>query len=286
MLLLEEYKELIERDSKEISFLWKIVQISGYFLSAISGYCSSIIFYIFWEDIFGGRCPLWAHVYALSTRTVINSNNDDEQNETNIELQNWLNNIAVRYDYEKNCEIYFYMSLFSCIFGIMWIAMFSVYGKGGYDIKVIHSSWRIVIPAFIFNFVFTTVTSFTTYDLQKGYEKFTFDMQKVFSELTKSNKLSKDMICNILQSYVEMYDVHGYNICNVFFIIQILGWTIAGSWIFNLMLLVIRILLITDFRILRVRVYEIPYNSIIPSLANDKNNIKTEPSESEKKKKD
>ncbi|KAF7381419.1 hypothetical protein HZH66_013813 [Vespula vulgaris] len=257
MLLLEEYKELIERDSKEISFLWKIVQISGYFLSAISGYCSSIIFYIFWEDIFGGRCPLWAHVYALSTRTVINSNNDDEQNETNIELQNWLNNIAVRYDYEKNCEIYFYMSLFSCIFGIMWIAMFSVY-----------------------------VTSFTTYDLQKGYEKFTFDMQKVFSELTKSNKLSKDMICNILQSYVEMYDVHGYNICNVFFIIQILGWTIAGSWIFNLMLLVIRILLITDFRILRVRVYEIPYNSIIPSLANDKNNIKTEPSESEKKKKD
>ncbi|KAF7382447.1 hypothetical protein HZH68_015366 [Vespula germanica] len=234
MLLLEEYKELIERDSKEISFLWKIVQIFGYFLSAISGYCSSIIFYIFWEDIFGGRCPLWAQVYALSTKTVIKSNNDDEQNETiiNINLQNWLNYIAVRYDYEKN---------------------------------------------FI---------SFTTYDLQKGYEKFTFDMQKVFSELTKSNKLSQDMICNILQSYVEMYDVHGYNICNVFFIIQILGWTIAGSWIFNLMLLVIRILLITDFRILRVRVYEIPYNSIIPSLANDKNNIKTEPSESEKKKKD
>lgn len=57
------------------------------------------------------------------------------------------------------------------------------------------------------------------------------------------------------------------------------------SWIFNLMLLTMRILSVTDFHILRVSVYEIPYSSIIPSSDNDKDNIKTEPSENEIKKK-
>ncbi|KAL2730978.1 uncharacterized protein V1478_005391 [Vespula squamosa] len=248
MILLEEYKELIERDSKEISVLWKIVQIFGYFLSAITGYCSSIIFYIFWEDIFGGRCPLWAHVYTLSTRTVIDSNNDNEQDETIIKAnyKNWLSYIAVS----------------------------------------IHSSWRIIIPAFLFDSLFTIFTLYGTYDLHTGYEKFKFDMQKAFSHLTKSNELSHDMICNILQNYVEMYDVCEYNICNVFTMLQILGWTLAGSWVFNLIILMLRILSFTDFRILKVSVYEIPHNFIIPSSDNDKDNIKTEPSENEKKKKD
>lgn len=59
----------------------------------------------------------------------------------------------------------------------------------------------------------------------------------------------------------------------------------AWSWIFNLMLLLMRILSVTDFHILRVSVYEIPYSSIVPSSDNDKDNIKTEPSENEIKKK-
>ncbi|XP_035737244.1 uncharacterized protein LOC118448286 [Vespa mandarinia] len=287
MQLVEEYKEFVERDSKEISILWKIIQIFCYFLSAISGYCSSIIFYIFWEDIFGGSCPLWAGVYAHSTATVINSNNDYESNETIVitNFKNWLSYIVVRYDSETNCEIYFFTSLLSCTFGIIWIAMFSVCGKGGYNNRIIHSPWRIIVPALLFNFAFSILTLYATYELQAGYAKFRFDIQKVFSELTKRNEITYEMICSILQSYVEMYGVHGYNICNVFFILQILAWTMAWSWIFNLMLLVIRILLVTDFHILKVSVYEIPYNSIIPSSENDKDNIKTEPSENEKKKK-
>lgn len=93
------------------------------------------------EDIFGGHCPLWAHTYILSTVIVINSNNDCIERETvvkNIEpdYKNWLNYIVVKYDYEKHCECCYIVSLFSCIFGIVWIALFTVHGKGGYSYKM------------------------------------------------------------------------------------------------------------------------------------------------------
>lgn len=92
------------------------------------------------ENIFGGHCPLWAHTYIISTVIVIHSNNDCVERETfvkNIEpdYKNWLNYIVVKHDYEKHCECCYIVSLFSCIFGIVWIALFSVYGKGGYSYK-------------------------------------------------------------------------------------------------------------------------------------------------------
>ncbi|KAI4484377.1 hypothetical protein M0802_013104 [Mischocyttarus mexicanus] len=292
MQLLEEYEELIERDLNQISILWKILQIFFYFLTTISGYCSAILFYIFWKDVFGGHCPLWAHTYIISTVIVINSNNDCVESETvvkNIEqdYKNWLNYIVVKYDYGKHCEWYFIVSLFSCIFGIVWIAFFSVYGKGGYSYKTIPSPWRIVPPALFFNLIFTIVTIYIAYDLEMGFKTFKFHMDKVFVELTGNSELLSDqMICNILQSYVELYNVHGYNACNLFFTLKILTWTMAFSWVAGLILLLIRILLVVDFRILKIRVYELPNNFIISSSDINKDNIKIESIKNEKKKKD
>lgn len=48
MKLLEEYQELVERDSVEISCLWKYLQMFLYLLCAISGYASSVLFYTLW----------------------------------------------------------------------------------------------------------------------------------------------------------------------------------------------------------------------------------------------
>ncbi|KAI4479665.1 hypothetical protein M0804_011062 [Polistes exclamans] len=238
MQLLEEYEELIERDSNQISILWKILQIFFYFLTTISGYCSAILFYIFWENIFGGHCPLWAHTYIISTVIVIHSNNDCVERETfvkNIEpdYKNWLNYVVIKHDYEKHFTIY------------------------------------------------------VAHDLEVGFKTFKFDMHKVFVELTKNSELLSDqMICNILQSYVEVYNVHGYNACNLFFTLKILTWTMAWSWVAGLILLLIRVLLVVDFRILKIRIYELPNNLVTLSSDTNKDNIKIESSENDKKKKD
>lgn len=92
-------------------------------------------------DIFGGHCPLWGHAYMMSKYIIINSDNSCGKKETvtkSIELDydNWLNYIIVRYDYEISCQVYYFVSLCSCIFGIIWIVLFSICGKGGYDTRM------------------------------------------------------------------------------------------------------------------------------------------------------
>ncbi|KAK2576447.1 hypothetical protein KPH14_005779 [Odynerus spinipes] len=274
MQLLEEYEELIERDSAQISVLWKITQIFLYFLSTISGYCCAIIFYILWVDIFGGHCPLWAHAYMIPKVKIIDPNNDDCENpetmtkDIEIDHENWLNYIIVRYDYESNCKVYYFVSLCSCIFGIVWIALFSVCGKGGYDTRIITAPWRIVMPALSFNLIFTIVSMYAAHDLQAGFTKFKFDIQKLFSEITEDNKpASSQMICDVLQQYVEMYNVNGHDTCSLFVVLEISTWLMAWSWTIGLIILMIRVLIVVDFRLLKIMIYEIPYNSVT-SLSN------------------
>ena len=46
--IIEQYEELIERDATKISSLSRQLQVFCYFLCAISGYVSSILFHVFW----------------------------------------------------------------------------------------------------------------------------------------------------------------------------------------------------------------------------------------------
>lgn len=60
----------------------------------------------------------------------------------------------------------------------------------------------------------------------------------------------------------------------------------AWSWVAGLILLLIRVLLVVDFRILKIRIYELPNNSVTLSSDINKDNIKIESSKNDKKKKD
>lgn len=60
----------------------------------------------------------------------------------------------------------------------------------------------------------------------------------------------------------------------------------AWSWVAGLILLLIRVLLVVDFRILKIRIYELPNNLVTLSSDTNKDNIKIESSENDKKKKD
>lgn len=42
---------------------------------------------------------------------------------------------VVSYDYKKYCEFYFATCLLSCVFGTVWLTLFFMCGKGGYDVR-------------------------------------------------------------------------------------------------------------------------------------------------------
>ncbi|XP_020283479.1 uncharacterized protein LOC109854619 [Pseudomyrmex gracilis] len=134
MQLAREYTELIERDSEEISFLWKGLQMLCYFASAVSGYSCAMLFYILWNGLFGGHCPLWAKLDYLSESIRVEDEHlHDYVAVVRLNATDWKRYVIVSYDYEGHCEFYHAVCFISCIFGIVWLTMFLMCGKGGYD---------------------------------------------------------------------------------------------------------------------------------------------------------
>lgn len=63
MKLLEQYEELVERSASEMSYAWKGSLVVTYFLSALSSYTCTILFYTFWV-----KMPL-TRFFVLDTYT-------------------------------------------------------------------------------------------------------------------------------------------------------------------------------------------------------------------------
>ena len=49
--ILEEYFELRARDSAKVSAVWKILLITTFCISAITGYLTAMLFVIFWVKV-------------------------------------------------------------------------------------------------------------------------------------------------------------------------------------------------------------------------------------------
>lgn len=133
MQILEEYKKVIDRDAGEISYLWKVVQILSYLSCTISGYICSVLFYIIWEHVFEGNCPLWAKSVSMLTTELEPNHDFNKECLINTNHANWWKHVVTDYDYENRCAIYLVTCFLSSIFGVMWLALFLICGKGGHD---------------------------------------------------------------------------------------------------------------------------------------------------------
>ncbi|XP_076638296.1 uncharacterized protein LOC143350229 [Colletes latitarsis] len=196
MQLLEEYHELIERDATDISYLWKLIQIFLYFVCAISGYVCSILFYLIWQQSFNGNCPLWAKSVSM---LIMDSILDDTVNKytTNSSYTDWWNYVITTYDYRYKCIMYFMTCFLSCIFGIVWLTLFFICGKGGYNMMILQAPWRIVPYAMFFNLIFAIITTYITIDLEEGYKKFSNDVKNVFFKMNSNYEIPKNIRCEI-----------------------------------------------------------------------------------------
>nr|XP_012139127.1 PREDICTED: uncharacterized protein LOC105662319 isoform X1 [Megachile rotundata] len=302
MQLVEEYQEIVERDAAEISCLWKYVQMFLYFLCIISGCICSILFYAIWEDSFGGDCLLWADFIVMPHL----DKSDIDIHEIKTNYNNWWRYVVLDTELIYECTIYLITCFSSCIFGIMWFTFFSICGKGGYDVAINERSWRIVAPAILFNFIFAIISIFANYNFQEGFKEFNTNIHNIFYKVYNSSDASKDVSdCEIIRTYVDIYHFYDYDVCDMLSWQQVISFKcfcfiftklilnfiinnfkmfsriMMWSWIGGLILLLLRIIIVTDFKILKVTIYELPLANILGST--DKNEITNSNTEENKK---
>ncbi|XP_076666340.1 uncharacterized protein LOC143367950 [Andrena cerasifolii] len=118
--------------------------------------------------------------------------------------------------------------------------------------------WRIVPPAIVSNFIFATLTTYTTLTVEVGYEGFRKGIKDVFLELRDTYKLPDTSECEIIQMYVKMYNFHDHNVCSLFSWLQAFSGIMMWSWISGLVIATLRVVVVNDFRIYKVTIYDIP----------------------------
>lgn len=83
------------------------------------------------QNIFGGNCPLWAELAQIQNSELDELVNFDE--EYQLPNKNWTEYIIIDYKYERECKLYLAACFLSCIFGAVWLMLYFMCGKGGYD---------------------------------------------------------------------------------------------------------------------------------------------------------
>ncbi|XP_012345782.1 uncharacterized protein LOC105736316 isoform X1 [Apis florea] len=220
ILITEEYQELIERDAIEISWLWKYLQMFLYLLCTISGYTCSVLFYILWKEIFGDNCPLWATSVLISKEKL---ELDDIRDICKNHLLDWWKYIFTDYIHENTCEMYLITCFSSCIFGVVWFTLFLMCGKGGQDIPIYESPWRIVFPAICFNFIFAIISMYAHYNLQQGYKSFNDGIKNVSYEIYSICKMPMNISdCEIIKIYMKMHNFYIYDVCHIISYLQVI----------------------------------------------------------------
>lgn len=88
------------------------------------------------HDIFEGNCPIRAKLHGLS-RT-----DDNDVEDKNVDRQsllnetNWQELIVIYRSWDSGCEMFHAVTLISSSFGVVWLAFFSICGRGGNDFRL------------------------------------------------------------------------------------------------------------------------------------------------------
>ncbi|KAH0569044.1 uncharacterized protein LOC123265869 [Cotesia glomerata] len=278
------HDELIERVSHEIHSPWKWIPVLTYLASALTGYAASILFYLFWEDIFGGNCPLWATVeppvHVRSMRSMDGSIINDNNNNEDI-ITDWRSKVLVTFLYKTHCQYFHFVCLCSCSFGIIWCMLFARCATG-----IFGAQWLIVPPVLIFQVIFTVVIYQAAYNYYQGFKSFTANLKLVSAKYMNVTEMAKyPLDCELAIHYLEIFNINtSHNLCKIQKLLQLIMSGMVWSWIGGLAFLIFRIIVVNDFRLLRTVAYKVPKNSILIKDDRDLEKVKPDPLRRKRKK--
>ncbi|XP_068993776.1 uncharacterized protein [Neodiprion pinetum] len=244
MRILTKHKELIERDANDISILWKLLQMLFYCVSAIAGYVTAHAFFMF-QDLFDRRCILWATPGLEPDRKV------SVAGIVNYRIssmgQPWQDRLTVSYNTQHHCSTIQIISILSCICGIVGFSFFSICGRGGYQVGIYYSPWRLVGPAILFNLCLTLLTWRSACNFQEGFHHFQYRLNGMLNQSGNEP----------ITEYLPTGKKNTYNrlVWKYYGITKISSWVEVAAWVMGLTLLVLRVVNVTDFRLMKTSVY-------------------------------
>ena len=93
----------------------------------------------FKDDLCGEHCPFWAEVkriYHVET-DIDNEESESEKNTLRIVRMindfDWTQEVTANFKFHGYCQWFEASCLLSCIFGVVWLTLFFMCGRGGYD---------------------------------------------------------------------------------------------------------------------------------------------------------
>ncbi|KAJ2953385.1 hypothetical protein O0L34_g975 [Tuta absoluta] len=244
--LYEEYR-LIEKDDNEVNVVWRGVQLLLFFLAFVFGsfctFCHHMLMYMF-DD----KCVLYPKLITLKDvkkRNLPGDNkllydymsNDVESLPVDFVTTHWV---------EKSvCYLPMYVPLWSGICGLIWTTMFLMCSSGSHTLTGLQRPWRILPTVFIFSLAMGGLSVYTSLETQQGLTQL----------CNKLGQLAGTNTCSYTINVATMaYDRRIRGVYPAIRLAIISAWLHSLCWIGSAITVMLRVILVVDFRLVKVRV--------------------------------
>ncbi|XP_055543158.1 uncharacterized protein LOC129728721 isoform X2 [Wyeomyia smithii] len=248
MAVLLSYHRLIEKDSKYINNCWKSSILVILFVSISSSV--AITFSLqslkksFRNNCFMGAKPSFIHSSGLITANnniTCHSNSVYSVGETCV-----IDELTSKWNNQDFCEYLIYTPLFHALTGVIWLALFSMHGPGGKgNGSIIAKPWRIIFPSFIF-FVLCAISALICASVGgNALKEFCDEFNKVH--------LNDDFDCGQMILYFSWQENDELiRPDKSYYLLKVFPWIWATSYITGTLVMLLRILLVTDFQLMKI----------------------------------
>ncbi|XP_055626807.1 uncharacterized protein LOC129768877 isoform X2 [Toxorhynchites rutilus septentrionalis] len=153
-----------------------------------------------------------------------------------------------RWGNSELCEYVIFTPLFHALFGVIWLAIFTMHGHGGGSLgSVIDRPWRIVFPSLIYFIVFGISAIICTICVSDGMNEFCDQFRKI--------NVPGEISCARMITY---FSLHQYNDLvspdKNYFLVIVFPWIWMTTYICGALIMILRIILVTDFQLIRVAI--------------------------------
>ncbi|XP_065080952.1 uncharacterized protein LOC135703609 [Ochlerotatus camptorhynchus] len=258
MAVLLSYHRLIEKDSQHVSYCWKMSILAVLAVAVASSLVISFSLYSLWES-FRLNCFMGASLsFVISKgsglREVMQTNRSEKERQILYKLlqSTALDEKYIISEYDSKwsnpdfCEYLTYTPLFHALLGVIWAALFVTHGHGGEGVgSIIARPWRIVIPSLTF-FTICGISAIVCASLvSSGLAKFCQQFNKINS--------TADIDCARMITYFSMIEANDLVLPDKnYYLITVFPWIWASSYICGAIVLLLRIVLVVDFKLVRV----------------------------------
>ncbi|XP_023934632.1 uncharacterized protein LOC112043457 [Bicyclus anynana] len=242
IFLYEKYK-LVERAEPEVNSVWKGAHLLLFFLAFVFGsfctFCFHMLMYLFDE-----KCVLFPKLLSLSSlrqNTIYEFISDDKDVADMLPVDF----LSTQWVEKSTCLLPTYVPLVSAIFGLVWTTMFLMCSLGSRVLTGLQRPWRVLPPVFLFSTAMGCVCVYTSAVTHYGLQELCLKLNEVTGSTTCSYTVN-------VATLAYQRRIRGLYQATQLTIVS--AWLHTACWLLSALLAVLRVLLVVDFKLVRVSV--------------------------------